>query len=361
MTRLLLSIGILMAALVGIPAAGAASPALTRAEMLTIVFHQHPELQTRVRARRARMSRLPLFRDVPIAAPEAPYVEVAFEENLLTGYPDRTFRPDEGVTVERAIAFLLSAYSQPVEQAEGEEWYAPSIRKALERNLIPYPRGMRVGEIITREQFSHIVQRMEVLRSENLSAYVSPTESVGQAAVFGATVAGEGLPVERPLNVARASEDSRELQSFRSEKEFAISIPSLGIRDMTVTHPHDASSQAGLLSVLQDGVGHLFSEPAQGGKIMIYGHSSGYAWDVSPYTKAFRQVQKLRPGERVYVTVRGQLFAYVVTGQQVISPNDTRPFTGDGEELILYTCWPVGSNTSRLIVRAVPMETVAVR
>ena len=94
---------------------------------------------------------------------------------------------------------------------------------------------------------------------------------------------------------------------------------------------------------------------------MIYGHSSGYSWDVSQYTKIFRQIHKLQAGDKVYVSRDGQLFAYTVTGQRVISPNDQSPFDGRGEELVLYTCWPVGSNKSRLIVTAMPVETVAVR
>jgi len=94
---------------------------------------------------------------------------------------------------------------------------------------------------------------------------------------------------------------------------------------------------------------------------MVYGHSSGYSWDVSEFTKIFRQVNRLKKGDRVYVTFNGNLYEYSVTGQQTIASTDAKPFTGEGEELILYTCWPPNSIKKRLIVRAVPVETVAVR
>ncbi len=63
----------------------------------------------------------------------------------------------------------------------------------------------------------------------------------------------------------------------------------------------------------------------------------------------------------VYVTFEGQLYVYQVTGQQTITPNDISPFQGRGEELILFTCWPVGTTKSRLLVHAAPVETVALQ
>ena len=98
-----------------------------------------------------------------------------------------------------------------------------------------------------------------------------------------------------------------------------------------------------------------------GGKIMVYGHSSSYPWDISPYTKIFRQVNKLKTGDDVYVTYQGQLYHYTVTDQQQIAPTDNSPFVGSGEELLLYTCWPPDSTKSRLVIHAAPVQTVAVR
>ncbi len=94
---------------------------------------------------------------------------------------------------------------------------------------------------------------------------------------------------------------------------------------------------------------------------MIYGHSSSYSWDVSKYTKIFTKVNQLKAGDQVYLTYNGTLYVYQVTYQQTIAANDIKPFTGKGEELILFTCWPVGTAKYRLIVHAVPVTQVALR
>ena len=96
---------------------------------------------------------------------------------------------------------------------------------------------------------------------------------------------------------------------------------------------------------------------------MIYGHSSGYPWDVSKYTKIFRKVNQLKVGDRIYVTYEGKLHTYEVTYEETIDAKDTAPFNDDaeGEELILYTCWPPDSIAQRYLVHAKPIETVALR
>ena len=148
---------------------------------------------------------------------------------------------------------------------------------------------------------------------------------------------------------------------FASEKYFSISMPSLGITDLTISHPADALTKDGVLAPLDLGVGHLFSYPGGGGKIMVYGHSSGYPWDVSEYTKIFRRVNELQEGDKIYITYAGKLHIYQVTHEQTILAKDTAPFNddGSGEELILYTCWPLDSVSQRYLVHAVPIETIA--
>jgi LPXTG-site transpeptidase (sortase) family protein len=92
---------------------------------------------------------------------------------------------------------------------------------------------------------------------------------------------------------------------------------------------------------------------------MVYGHSSGYSWDVSQYTKIFRRVNELQAGDRVYVSYENRQYVYEVTHQQTIAPHDTTPFSGQGEELILFTCWPPDSIKTRLLVHAKPVTDIA--
>lgn len=141
-----------------------------------------------------------------------------------------------------------------------------------------------------------------------------------------------------------------------SDSYFAIAIPSLGITDLKITHPSDVSSQAGLLAPLQSGVGHLFSYPGNGGTILVYGHSSSYSWDVSEYTKIFRKINGLKPGDMVYIAYGGKTYKYQVTYAQTVDAGDMSAYQkNSGEELILYTCWPPDDVKQRYLVHAKPV------
>ncbi len=337
---------------------GNAEERISRGELLQVLLDVREEGRKRATFYRGRLSRLPLFVDVPRDHPLAPYAEAAFSLRITSGFADRTLRPDDPVPAEEAVTLLMRAFRQSGETVEGDrQWFAPFIRAALRKNLVASPRSLAVGQALNRGQLYDMVYRMVVVDRDQLIAYPSPGRGVAM---------GAAQPVSQPSEsgqvfVAQPTGDQNQVREFGSSRDFAITIPSLGIRDLAVAHPSDAGTSQGLLQVLQNGVGHLFSYPGKGGKIMIYGHSSGYAWDVSKYTKIFTQVNKLKSGDKVYVTYNGNVYAYSVTGQQTIAPKDATPFRGEGEELILYTCWPVGSNKSRLIVRAVPVETVAMR
>lgn len=344
---------------------------ITRGEAIKIMLDMREETRAQVERRRGRLSRLSLFLDVPPDDPIAPYAETAFALRITSGFSDRTLRQSDAIPAEEAIALLMRAHRQGGEPSDGDsEWYAPFVRAALRKNLIGDPRSMRVGQAITRGRFFEMTHRIGVLVRDNLNAFPEPVSSSGQArnerpgagAAAGASRRVAARPAEDGrVVVASPSNDQGAINSFRSSRDFAITIPSLGILDLPIAHPDDTQSKEGLLAPLRDGVGHLFSYPGRGGKIMIYGHSSGYAWDVSQFTKIFRQVNKLKEGDRVYVTFGENLFEYEVIGQQTIAPADAGPFSGAGEELILYTCWPPNSIKKRLIVRAAPVQTVAVR
>lgn len=345
---------------------------ITRGEAIKIMLDMREETRAQVERRRGGLSRLPLFLDVPPDDPIAPYAETAFVLRITSGFSDRTLRPSDAIPAEEAIALLMRAHRQGGELSDGDsEWYAQFVRAALRKNLIGDPRSMRVGQAITRGRFFDMAYRIGVLIRDNLDTFPWPVANAGPmrnergpgaGAAAGASRHVAARPAENGrVVVASPANDQGTINGFRSSRDFAITIPSLGILDLAIAHPDDTQSKEGLLAPLRDGVGHLFSYPGRGGKIMIYGHSSGYAWDVSQYTKIFRQVNKLKEGDRVYVTFGGNLFEYAVTGQQTIAPADAGPFSGEGEELILYTCWPPKSIKKRLIVRATPVETVAVR
>lgn len=339
---------------------------LNRVEAVKVILAARSEYQKRVDWYEDNLPPLPLFIDTDQSAWYAPYIEAAYEQSIVTGYPDSTFRPSQFLNVEEAVALLMRSFhekgtagsallSTSIENHD-TQWYTPYVNRAIERNIVREQRMLRLGTPITRGQFFDMVYRLHMIDARKLAAFPGPSTRREEVAArpTGGTVTRPQVYV--PTTTAVSNPNG-------SEQYFAISMPSLGVKDLTITHPEDPFSTEGILAPLQFGVGHLFSFPGAGGKVMVYGHSSGYPWDVSQFTKVFRQVNKLSVGDRIYVTYSGTLYTYEVSHKQTVDASDTSPFQedGSGEELILYTCWPPDSIQQRYLVHAIPVDTVALR
>ncbi|MDD5040794.1 MAG: sortase [Candidatus Peribacteraceae bacterium] len=341
--------------------------ALNRAEALKVILSLDRSTKDRASWYQGNLPSMPLFWDMDQAQWYAPYVEAAFEKSLITGYPDGSLRPGQALRVEEAVALLMRTVGEgtglgtnadlsPYIENKSQQWYTSAVNGAIRRNLIMHQGRLRLGTAITRGQFFDMAYRLSVVRKTNVAAF-SGAEPVVAAALSPAPVTYATVPVS-PQRTTTST------LPYASEKYFAISIPAISLNDLTVTHPHDPFSKDGILEPLKYGVGHLFGYPGAGGKIMVYGHSSGYPWDLSQFTKIFRQINRLSVGDRVYITYSGSLYTYEVTQKQAIDAADTSPFNdnGNGEELILYTCWPPDSISQRYLVHALPVgAAVAVR
>jgi LPXTG-site transpeptidase (sortase) family protein len=325
---------------------------VNRAEALKIILKAEPRFAATVARINPSMPSPQLFPDVGLTAWYAPYVEVGFQYKLVQGYPDGTFHPEAGVTAAEAAAMLERSFGQGLQQSSfltspdlpntDGQWYTSAISFLHARGVVVPGSRMKPGQALTRGQLFLLVYGLMRGGGQGAPVAVSP----------GATPAA----VQPTIDEAAALK-------YASSKPFSISIPSLNIVDLTVTHPQDPYSNKGVLEPLKEGVGHLFGYPGEGGKILIYGHSSGYPWDLSLYTKIFRTINQLKAGHRVYVTYQGKLYVYEVTSRAAVTANDRSAFEpdGNGEELILYTCWPPDSISQRLLIVAAPVATIALR
>lgn len=343
---------------------------LNRAEAVKVLTQANAALQKQVDLHQQNMPPLPLFADMRQNYWYAPHVEAAFAAGVVKGYPDGTFRGYRLLSVEEAVTLLVRANGGAGESDTAElsphianqsnAWFTPYINQVIQRNLVMPQRTLRLGQPITRGQFFDMVYRQMSLADSGLIAFTE-SEPAAVAITPSAPPQSTGIRINAPQ--PQTTRVSIANNPNASEKYFAISMPTLGINDLSIIHPEDPFSSQGLLAPLEHGVGHLFSYPGGGGKIMIYGHSSGFPWDVSEYTKIFRRVNELHTGDKIYVTHEGRLHTYEVTYEQTIDANDTTPFSdnGAGEELILYTCWPPDSIAQRYLVHAKKIEEVALR
>ncbi len=378
---------------------------LRRSEAVKVLMNAQDDTKRRAAQLANRTQPINLFSDVPSNEWFRPFVEAAFERGIVQGYPNGTFQPGRLLTVEEAITLLMRTYNisdasyqqSAYMENRPNEWFSGSVSAAVQRNLIAHHESLRLGTAITRGQFFEMVYRIRELRERQIASFPEPTQPVlvaqnfqNQTVPTGPTITQLNFNTSGSTNTSGAnsgvgggnvySSGSNNTTNTSStttqtttttttqptvthtdlgagERTFSISIPAAGIENLLVTHPTDPFSSEGMLAPLQSGVGHLFSYPGGGGKIMIYGHSSGYPWDVSEYTKIFRQINVLEPGDKIYVDYAGERYTYEVSFEETVPAADTSRFddNGSGEELILYTCWPPDSITQRYLVHARPI------
>lgn len=334
---------------------------ISRSEALKIILRAEGSLAAEADAYARRMPSVGLFPDVDQTAWYAPYVEVSYRKGIVKGYPDGFFRPGNLVSTEEATALLMRAFGEDgaglsyqtssAYENRPNQWYTGYVNVAISKNLAMKNGTLIPGRAMTRGQLFDMVYRLRDVKSKRIVAY-NGAEPAGNTSPT--------VPSQTGGKRAQGIPASAMPQFASTTSAFAINIPSLGIKDVAVIHPTDATTSKGILEVLYAGLGHLFAYPGQGDKIMIYGHSSGYPWDISEYTKIFRKINELKEGDRAYLTYNNQVYVYQVSRHQVVEDDDASPFQsdGNGEELILYTCWPPDSIDQRYLVHLVPVNTV---
>lgn len=139
-----------------------------------------------------------------------------------------------------------------------------------------------------------------------------------------------------------------------------LRIPSIGVNAPIVwSHAVDEKE---VLEELETGIVHVAGTPVPSmrGNSYITGHSSYYSWSKSSFKDVLKDVSKIKVGDRIVFDTtllngKNMKVVYVVKQAGVaVSPNDDRLFAeSEGYELTLATCWPIGTNLKRMMVKAV--------
>lgn len=92
----------------------------------------------------------------------------------------------------------------------------------------------------------------------------------------------------------------------------------------------------------------ITGRPGARDTIAIAGHRT-------TYTRPFYWLERLRPGDRIYVSWQGRVHRYRVSGRRVLSAKNMHIADARGYEvLLLSACTPRGSAKQRLVVYAWP-------
>lgn len=157
----------------------------------------------------------------------------------------------------------------------------------------------------------------------------------------------------KDLGITPANSDSA---NFDLGKPGLLTIPKLSISAPLIFSPDPSAFDRDL----EHGVIHYpgTALPGETGTMYVSGHSSDYIWKHDKFATIFTKINRLQPGDDIYVMVYGKdgkqyNFRYRVTGQKVYSPDDQTQFIDNSSaKLNLSTCWPIGTAQNRMVVSA---------
>lgn len=140
---------------------------VSRAEAVAIILKATGITATKTSAK------LP-FTDVPEDAWYFPMIQKGVSMEKLKGYSDKTFRPDNPVTLPEALALTISFYRVGVKKVDVAEviydgldekaWYAKQAQFAKNKNLIEPDENGRVdpAKALTRGALAELIYRMRI-------------------------------------------------------------------------------------------------------------------------------------------------------------------------------------------------------
>jgi sortase A len=131
-----------------------------------------------------------------------------------------------------------------------------------------------------------------------------------------------------------------------------IIIPKIGVRAKVLWDPNKEK----LLEELKNGIIHYPESefPGEKGNIILIGHSSGIPADAGKYDNVFSLLFQLKKGDRITLYFKGNQFNYSVFRKKIIRSDfkDLKLNSFGDSNLVLITCWPLGTNFRRLAVLA---------
>ncbi len=161
------------------------------------------------------------------------------------------------------------------------------------------------------------------------------------------------MVVEQP-GISKLQTDQQASSEVRIDMaNNSIKIPVLSI-DAPISWRVENTS-ASVANGLANGVIQLdgTSLPGEKGNIYITGHSSNYVWAKGKYNSIFAVIDKLLPGDLIYIKYNDTVYTYKTLDQKVVLATDLSVLSQtEDSRLTLVTCWPVGTSYKRLVVTA---------
>ncbi|MBN2100931.1 sortase [Candidatus Dojkabacteria bacterium] len=167
-----------------------------------------------------------------------------------------------------------------------------------------------------------------------------------------------------PGYVAGASTDPNHPQPTQNitvdenySKDMKMSIPSIGISDVTITSNVDSFNESVYNKALKRGLAHFKGTPlpGDGGNSFIYGHSaveSFFSRHPNYEETIFSRLENIEIADTFMIKKDGKTLEYTVQKKKIADPDNFDVISGiEGKQTVtLMTCWPLGIGSQRLIV-----------
>ena len=142
------------------------------------------------------------------------------------------------------------------------------------------------------------------------------------------------------------------------DTEFSIVIPRIGA-SQRIQANIDPTNKNEYLEVLKSAIAHAKGTafPGLGGTTFLFAHSADNFWNIGRYNAVFYLLKDLEHGDDVYLFFRGKRYNYQVYDKRIVEPAEIEHIDaalGQGEKIILQTCWPPGTAWKRTLVFARP-------
>ena len=180
--------------------------------------------------------------------------------------------------------------------------------------------------------------------------------SIGEATLeLNKTIPTHTPVISQTINVANTtvnknniSTDKPVIQTSLVNSNY-VSIPKLNIKALVIQPP---SNEKQILNSLKSGV-VLYpgsALPGQAGTSVIIGHSSSN-FPITKYSAIFAGLNKLSIGDLIYISYGGKNYTYIIKDKKIGSSAQLTASLSNND-LVLGTCWPIGTDKNRIIVAA---------
>ena len=136
----------------------------------------------------------------------------------------------------------------------------------------------------------------------------------------------------------------------------SIVIPKINV-NAPIVFPEGADDKQVFAELVNGAVHYPASvKPGEAGSSIILGHSSAYPWYQGLYGSVFSLLNRLDEGDEVIVFYKKHKYTYKITHKQVVNKNALVAEQSDQPQIVLLSCWPVGTTWNRMMITGELME-----